>query len=318
MEKKTLTVTEEFSGARVDKFLSEATGLTRSSIVKLLEDGLVLVNSQCACKSLKVANADIVELTLPDPREIDAQPQDIALDIVYEDSDIIVVNKPVGMVVHPAAGHDDNTLVNALLHHCKGSLSGIGGELRPGIVHRIDKDTSGLLVCAKNDKAHLLLSEQLKEHDMSRTYYAIAVGVFKNDSGTVDAPIGRNPKDRKKMAVVSSGELERGNGRHAVTHYRVLESFNGFSLIECELETGRTHQIRVHMSYIGHPLMGDVLYGAGHTKFEKQNGSIICGQCLHAKKLKLCHPTTGEPMVFECELPEYFIKLTEKLRNISK
>lgn len=318
METKTLTVNEIFHSARLDKFISDNTDITRSFAVKLIEDGLVSVNGAVASKSLRLAANDTVEISLPTPKNTNTEPQNISLDIVYEDDDIIVVNKPVGMVVHPAAGHSDSTLVNALLYHCKDSLSGIGGELRPGIVHRIDKDTSGLLVCAKNDKAHLFLSESLKFHNVSRTYYAIAVGAFKQDSGTVDAPIGRNPKDRKKMAVVSQNELERGNGKSAVTHYRVVERFDGFSLIECELETGRTHQIRVHMAYIGHPLVGDTLYGGGHTKFEKQNSNIICGQCLHAQKLRLTHPTSRKQMTFECELPEYFDTLITKLRNLSK
>ncbi len=318
MEKIILTVSESGAGERIDKYISSQTSLTRSSTVKLIEDGAVIANGTKASKSLRVAAGDIVEVEVPDPKAIDAEPQEIALDVVYEDGDIIVINKPVGMVVHPAAGHSDGTLVNALLHHCKGSLSGVGGELRPGIVHRIDKETSGLIVCAKNDNAHLFLSEELKEHAVSRTYYAIAVGRFKDDMGTVDAPIGRNPKDRKKMAVVGSEEVQKGNGRSAVTHYRVLERFEGFTLLECELETGRTHQIRVHMAHIGHPLMGDTVYGGGHTKFEKQNSALLSGQCLHAKRLKLKHPVSYEEMCFECELPEYFAVILEKLRNISK
>ena len=318
MNKVILTADESASGERIDKFISANTSLTRSSAVKLIEEGEVLANGAKAAKSLRISAGDIIEVNIPDPKEIDAEPQEIALDVVYEDGDIIVINKPVGMVVHPAAGHSDGTLVNALLHHCKGSLSGVGGELRPGIVHRIDKETSGLIVCAKNDNAHLFLSEELKEHAVSRTYYAIAVGRFKDETGTVDAPIGRNPRDRKKMAVVTSAELQKGNGRSAVTHYRVLEGFEGFTLLECELETGRTHQIRVHMAHIGHPLMGDTVYGGGHTKFEKQNSALLQGQCLHAKRLKLKHPVSREQMRFECELPEYFEELLRKLRNISK
>ena len=318
MDKVILTADEGALGERIDKFISSNTSLTRSSVVKLIEDGAVLANGACAVKSLRVSVGDVIEVNIPDPKEIDAAPQEIELDVVYEDNDIIVINKPVGMVVHPAAGHSDGTLVNALLHHCKGSLSGVGGELRPGIVHRIDKETSGLLVCAKNDNAHLFLSEELKEHSVSRTYYAIAVGSFKDEQGTVDAPIGRNPRDRKKMAVVSSAEMQKGNGRHAITHYRVLERFEGFTLLECELETGRTHQIRVHMAHIGHPLMGDSVYGGGHTKFEKQSAALISGQCLHAKRLKLRHPVTRDEMSFECELPEYFEELLKKLRNIAK
>lgn len=302
-----LTASPEDAGIRADSFLQRHTDLTRSAAERLLEEGTVTQSGAVVRKSYRMATGDVLDVVLPDPRESDAEAQNIALDVVYEDADIIVINKPVGMVVHPAAGHHENTLVNALLFHCRDSLSGIGGELRPGIVHRIDKDTSGLLVCAKNDAAHLALSEHLKDHSIRRTYYAIAQGNFRDEQGTVDAPIGRNPRDRKKMAVVP-------DGKPAVTHYRVLERYGGFTLLECVLETGRTHQIRVHMAHIGHPLMGDTLYGGGHTAFEKQNHALLCGQCLHAGGLELTHPQTGEQMRFFCPLPPYFEALLTKLR----
>lgn len=308
----TSTVTRETEGVRLDIFAAAETGLSRSSAAKLVCDGHCSVNGKTATKKHKLKNGDTVIFTVPPPTCTDAQPQDISLDIVYEDSDIIVINKPTGMVVHPAAGNPDGTLVNALLHHCGESLSGIGGVTRPGIVHRIDKDTSGLIAVAKNDAAHLSLSEQLKTHSMRRIYLAIIKGGLGDDCGTVDAPIGRCPSDRKKMAVVL--DLEK-TARNAVTHWRVLERFSGFSLIQCELETGRTHQIRVHMAYIGHPLLGDAVYGRGVTDFEKENRKLINGQCLHAGRLILTHPRTGELMTFDAPPPKELLLLLNKLRS---
>ncbi len=312
MPETKMLLTARTAGIRLDLFAATETGLSRSAVAKLLSDGRLTVNGRMQNKNYKVSVGDVVELTVPEVRSDDALPQNIPLDIVYEDGDIIVINKPSGMVVHPAAGNPDGTLVNALLHHCHGSLSGIGGVSRPGIVHRIDKDTSGLIAVAKNDAAHLSLAAQLKEHSMRRIYTAVAVGAFGEDSGTVDAPIGRCPTDRKRMAVIRDPEK---TARNAVTHWSVLERYPGFSLLRCELETGRTHQIRVHMSYKGHPLMGDTVYGGGHTRFEKENAALIDGQCLHAGELRLSHPTTGEVMVFTAPLPEKFERLLEKLRN---
>ena len=305
---------EADADTRLDAFIAANSDLTRSAAVRLTEDGNVAVNGKIIKeKKYKLRAGDTVEIELPPPVPDEAQPQDIPLDIVYEDEDIVVVNKPVGMVVHPAAGNEDGTLVNALLAHCKGQLSGIGGVERPGIVHRIDKDTSGLLAVAKNDAAHVALSEQLADHSMHRIYTAVAVGGFRDDAGTVNAPIGRHPVDRKKMAVIRDPEKK---AREAVTHYEVLERYPGFTLIQCRLETGRTHQIRDHMSHIDHPLMGDTLYGGGHTRFEKENAKLLVGQCLHAGKLILTHPKTGERMEFEAPLPEANSKIIEKLRKL--
>lgn len=299
-------------GKRIDAYVAENSELTRSAAAKLVESGDITVNGKEIAKNYKLRAGDEVEIELPEPEPDRAEPEDIPLDVVYEDDDIIVVNKPCGMVVHPAAGNPRGTLVNALLYRCKGSLSGIGGVVRPGIVHRIDKDTSGLLVAAKNDEAHNSLAEQLKVHAVSRVYYAIIIGSFAEDSGTVDAPIGRHPTDRKKMAVLKEGQ---GTARNAVTHYTVIARYKEFSLVRCELETGRTHQIRVHMAYKGHPLVGDVIYGGGRTQFEAANKHLINGQCLHAKELSLTHPKTGKLMHFECELPEDMKKLIEKLEK---
>ena len=310
----TLVTAETATGTRIDIFVAAETGLTRSAAAKLAEDGRIRVNGKPVQKNRKLNGKETVEVFIPEPRSDEAVPEDIPLDVIYEDSDIIVINKPSGMVVHPAAGNPDGTLVNALLHRCGDSLSGIGGVTRPGIVHRIDKETSGLIAVAKNDAAHLSLSEQLKDHSMRRVYFAVAVGGFRTDGGTVDAPIGRCPTDRKKMAVIRDPEKR---ARQAVTHYEVLERYKGFTHIKCELETGRTHQIRVHMSYIGHPLVGDTLYGGGHTEFEKNNKKYIMGQCLHAGRLTLRHPRTGELMTFEAPLPESFLKILEKLNNMS-
>ena len=302
MEQREFVVEQETAGQRIDRFLSgEDTGLSRSALQALVADGHVQCNGKTVAKSLKLKAGDTVLLEIPDAKPIEAVPQEIPLDIVYEDAHLLVVNKPKGMVVHPAPGNPDGTLVNALLWHCKGSLSGIGGEIRPGIVHRIDKDTSGLIIAAKNDFAHAALAAQLKDHSLARTYVCIVCGKIKDDSGTIDAPIGRHPADRKKMAVTEK------NSRSAVTHWRVLERFSGYTLVECRLETGRTHQIRVHMAYRGHPILGDMVYG--HKKPELGQDS----QCLHAKELRFVHPRTGQPVTVSCELPDYFTALLEKL-----
>lgn len=310
--KKTLTVTDEQAGKRTDVLLSEALGITRSAAERLIESKNVHIDGKSVTKSLKVSVGQSFEIEIPDPEPSEAVPEDIPLDIIYEDDDLIVINKPKGTVVHPAPGNTSGTLVNALLYHCGSTLSGVGGVIRPGIVHRIDKDTSGLLVVAKNDETHLALSEQLKTHTISRVYYAISVGNFGSETGTVNAPIGRHPTDRKKMAVIKSGK----NAKEAITHYTVLEHFSGFTYIKCRLETGRTHQIRVHMSYIGHPLMGDTVYGGGKTKFEVCNKALLSGQCLHAGELEFIHPRSRALMHFEAPFPPYFLELLEKLRKL--
>ncbi len=297
-----LTLTADREGERLDAFLARSVpGLTRSAAQKLLEDGAVTLSGRPGKKNDRTVVGIKVSVTLPDPEPLDVLPQDIPLDVVYEDDDVIVVNKPVGMVVHPAPGHPDGTLVNALLYHCGSSLSGINGVLRPGIVHRIDRDTSGLIIAAKNDRAHLALAAQLQDHTLARVYEAVAVGSLKEDSGTVDAPIGRHPVDRKKMAV------DRKNGRPAVTHWSVLARYPGYTRVECRLETGRTHQIRVHMASIGHPLLGDVVYG------NKKPFPGLAGQCLHAKRLRFLHPSTGKPVEVECPLPQWFTDVLEKI-----
>ncbi len=304
MEATILTATPEAAGQRLDAFLAETLPeLTRSAAQRLIAEGQVAVDGKIPTKSLKLAGGETVSVRLPEPEEAQALPEDIPLDVVYEDDDVIVVNKPVGMVVHPAPGHSGGTLVNALLHHCGDSLSGIGGELRPGIVHRIDRDTSGLIIAAKNDFAHQALSAQLQDHSLCRTYEAVVVGNLREDSGTVDAPIGRCPSDRKKMAVVRQG------GRNAVTHWQVLERFPGYTYVRCRLETGRTHQIRVHMAYIGHPLYGDTVYGA------KKPAPGMTGQCLHAVGLTFRHPRTGEMVELSCPLNEEFTAFLRKLRG---
>ena len=310
--KKTLTVTDEQAGKRTDVLLSEVLGITRSSAERLIESKNVHIDGKSVTKSLKVSVGQSFEIEIPDPEPSEAVPEDIPLDIIYEDDDLIVINKPKGTVVHPAPGNTSGTLVNALLYHCGSTLSGVGGVIRPGIVHRIDKDTSGLLVVAKNDETHLALSEQLKTHTISRVYYAISVGNFGSETGTVNAPIGLHPTDRKKMAVIKSGK----NAKEAITHYTVLEHFSGFTYIKCRLETGRTHQIRVHMSYIGHPLMGDTVYGGGKTKFEVCNKALLSGQCLHAGELEFIHPRSRALMHFEAPFPPYFLELLEKLRKL--
>ena len=297
-----LTLTADRPGERADALLARLVpDLTRSAAQKLLERGAVTLNGGLARKNDRPAPGDVLEVVLPDPEPIDLVPQDIPLDVVYEDGDVIVVNKPAGLVVHPAPGHPDGTLVNALLYHCGTSLSGINGELRPGIVHRIDRDTSGLIIAAKNDRAHLALAAQLQDHSLARTYEAVAVGGLRKDSGTVDAPIGRHPVDRKKMAV------DRKNGREAITHWTVLARYPGYTHVECRLETGRTHQIRVHLASIGHPLLGDTVYGA------KKPVPGLAGQCLHARRLRFVHPATGEPVELECPLPDWFQEVLRKI-----
>ena len=310
----TLVAADADTGKRLDQFASAQAELSRSALARLIENGSITVNGKTQSKNYRIGCNDIVEIVLPTPEPSEAIPQDIPLDIVFEDNDLIVINKPVGMVVHPAAGNPDGTLVNALLYHCKGSLSGIGGVVRPGIVHRIDKETSGLLVVAKNDDTHLSLSAQLKGHHIRRTYYAIAIGNFKEDSGTVDAPIGRHPVDRKRMAVIRNADLK---ARDAVTHWTVLARAHAegqaFTLIRCELETGRTHQIRVHMASIGHPLLGDTVYGGANTQFEAKHKKLITGQCLHAKELEFVHPKTGKQVHFNSPLPQDMERLVSML-----
>ena len=296
-----LECTARLAGERVDSFLARELDLTRSALQKLLEEGAVLCGGEPVKKNRRTVPGETYTLDLPDPEPIEAVPQNIPLDIVYEDEDVIVVNKPVGLVVHPAAGHPDGTLVNALLYHCGNSLSGINGQLRPGIVHRIDRDTSGLIIAAKNDAAHLALAAQLEDHSLYREYHAIAVGGFREDAGTVDAPLARHPVDRKKMAV------DRTKGKRAVTHWEVLERYSGYTYLKCLLETGRTHQIRVHLASVGHPLLGDTVYGA------KKPVPGLAGQCLHAKKLTFTHPRTGEPMTVECPLPDWFEAVRRRL-----
>lgn len=288
-------------GKRLDAFLAEAApGVSRSAAARLIESGSVLVDGRLASKSCRLMGGETVALTLPEPEPADAVPQDIPLDVVYEDADVIVVNKPSGLVVHPAPGHPDGTLVNALLHHCGDSLSGVGGALRPGIVHRIDRDTSGLVIAAKNDAAHRSLAAQLKDHSLARTYECVAAGNFREDRGTVDAPIARDSRDRKRMAVVPGG-------REAVTHWEVVARYPGHTHLRCRLETGRTHQIRVHLAYLGHPILGDTVYGA------KKPVPGLTGQCLHASELRFLHPRTGETMTLRCPLPEEFTALLRKL-----
>ena len=300
-----MTLFADLPGERLDAFLARrGENLSRSSAQKLIEDGLVLRNGRPGKKNDKLNEGDQVEYTIPEPKTVDICPTQMDLNIVYEDDDVVVLNKPKGLVVHPAAGHQDDTLVNGLLHAMEGKLSGINGELRPGIVHRIDKDTSGLLAVAKNDFAHTMLASQLKDHTMARTYEAIVCGSFREDSGTVDAPIGRHPTDRKKMCVTQR------NSKEAVTHWEVVARYRGYTHIRCKLETGRTHQIRVHMAHIGHPILGDVVYG--HKKPELGQSS----QCLHAGALCFRHPRDGRPVMVFAELPDYFRQVVEKLENM--
>ena len=302
MDENYICITAEESGERIDALLARALpSLSRSQVQKLLEQGMVTLNGRELKKNFRCSAGEGYEVILPEPAELPLIPQDIPLDVVYEDGDLIVINKPRGLVVHPAPGHPDGTLVNALLYHCGDSLSGIGGQRRPGIVHRIDKDTSGLLIVAKNDFAHQGLSAQLADHSLCREYEAIVRGNFKQDCGTVDKPIGRHPIDRKRMAVTDK------NSKPAVTHWQLLASYRGYSHILCRLETGRTHQIRVHMASIGHPLLGDFTYGAPSPE------KGLEGQCLHARRLRFVHPRTGEHILLETELPAYFMDVLARL-----
>ena len=302
MEKLTLQPNKEDAGKRIDAWLSAVLeNTTRSAAQRLLEEGRVVIGGRTPAKNYKLTGGEAVEVLLPEPEPVNVIPQDIPLDVVYEDGDVIVVNKPKGLVVHPAPGHPDGTLVNALLYHCGDSLSGIGGELRPGIVHRIDRDTSGLIIAAKNDLAHQGLAAQLQDHTLARTYECIVTGNLREDSGTVDAPIGRHHTDRKKMAVVS-------DGRNAVTHWEVIAHYPGFTHVRCRLKTGRTHQIRVHMAHLGHPILGDTVYG------NKKPIPGLQGQCLQAVGLRFLHPRTGELLELTCPRSEEF---EEQLRKLS-
>lgn len=304
MDELFFTADEALAGIRIDKALSLVfEDFTRSHIQSVLSDGAVKVNGKTVGKSCKLSSGDEVVFTVPEPTILSAEPEDIPLDIVYEDSDLLVVNKPRGLVVHPAPGNESGTLVNALMYHCKGSLSGINGVIRPGIVHRIDKDTSGLLIVAKNDFSHEKLAMQIKDHSFKRQYRAVVHGNIKDDFGTIDAPIGRSTKDRKKMCVTDK------SSRHAVTHYEVLDRFDGFTYIKVTLETGRTHQIRVHMSYIGHPVAGDPVYGP------KNGVTKLNGQCLHAGLIGFIHPRDGRYMEFESDLPDYFTAFLKSLKK---
>ncbi len=306
-----IEVSAENSGTRIDKYLSQETGLTRNAVQKLLDGGSVTVKGSVAKKNHKVTVGETIEVIIPEPEPVEILAKNIPIDVAFEDSDVIVINKGRGMVVHPAVGHVDDTLVNALLWHCGSSLSGINGQLRPGIVHRLDKDTSGLIIVAKNDRAHLSLSEQIKEHSFSRVYEAVVRGGFKEDSGRIDAPIGRHPLDRKRMAVTDK------NSREAATQWEVVERFYGISgllnsaytHIRCILETGRTHQIRVHMAHTGHPVVGDKVYGPSKDEFG------LDGQCLHSKMIEFTHPTTGERIHLETDLPDYFRNVLTTLQR---
>lgn len=310
-----LIVKNDCDGQRLDSYIaseceiSEGESLSRSRVQKLIEDGLVLLDGAPAKASFRVKAGSVISLELPEPEMTDIIPEDIPLDILYEDQDILIVNKPKGMVVHPSAGHYSGTLVNAVLFHCGNSLSGINGELRPGIVHRIDMDTTGSLIICKNDRAHNHIAEQLSQHSIKRVYYALCLGRFKEDCGRIDAPIGRDPSNRKKMSV----RIPKGTGKRAVTNYRVIESYGNVSFVECALETGRTHQIRVHMTSIGHPLLGDEVYYTG-LKPKGKLPALPGGQCLHAAIIGFIHPTSGEYLEFEAPLPEYFTNLLEYFR----
>ncbi len=303
---KEFIVEKEKAGKRLDAYLSlENNSISRTMIQKLIDENHIMVNEKVTKASYKVAEGDRITLEEVKPKEISLKAQDIAIDVIYEDKDIIVVNKPKGLVVHPANGNPDGTLVNAIMAICKGSLSGIGGEIRPGIVHRLDKDTSGIIIIAKNDEAHIKLSEQIKNREVKKTYIALVRGFVKENEATINMPIGRSPKDRKKMAVVK-------NGKNAITHIKVLERFNNYTLLQVNIETGRTHQIRVHLSQIGYPIVGDYTYSNGKNEFG------IVGQCLHAKSLKFRHPITNEEMYLEAELPQYFKDVIKKLEETSK
>lgn len=301
-----VTLIPAVSGQRADQFLSlSLDNLTRSAAQRLLEQGRVLRDGKALKKNDKLREGEEITVLIPDPAPVEILPQDIPLDVVYEDQDVIVVNKPVGMVVHPAPGHPDGTLVNALLFHCGDSLSGINGELRPGIVHRIDRDTSGLIIAAKNDAAHLALADQLQDHSLYREYETVIIGNLKEDEGTIDLPIARHPTDRKKMAV------NHLNGRRAVTHWTVLARYPGYTHVQCRLETGRTHQIRVHLAALGHPVLGDPVYGGQRKGFPQ-----LEGQCLHARKLSFVHPRTGERLTLASPLPDYFQSVLTKCARL--
>ena len=300
---KEYIVSQEEKGKRLDTYIpSVDTDITRTSAQRLIEDGNILVNGKNAKVSYKIQENDKISVEIPEPKQIELKAQDIPIEIVYEDSDIIVVNKPKGMVVHPANGNPDGTLVNAIMAICKDSLSGIGGEIRPGIVHRIDKDTSGLLIVAKNDNVHVKMSEQIKNHEVKKTYIALVRGVFKENEATIDMPIGRSTSDRKKMAI-------NKNGKNAITHIKVLKRFDKYTLLKVNIETGRTHQIRVHLSHIGYPIVGDYTYSNGKNEFD------VIGQCLHAQKLEFKHPITQKDMCLEAELPQYFKDILDKLKD---
>ena len=300
-----IKATEESIGTRADIFLCAECGITRSAAQKLLSEGAVTSFGKAVPKNYKLREGDVFEIVFPEEKPLDVEPEDIPLDVVYEDDFVIVINKPAGMVVHPAPGHERGTLVSALLYHCRDNLSSINGVIRPGIVHRIDRDTTGLIAAAKNDKAHLSLAEQLKDHTMYREYSAIVIGNLPEERGTVDRPIMRHPTDRKKMSVVRGAD---GAGRAAVTHYETVSRANGFTLADMILETGRTHQIRVHMASIGHPVLGDPVYGGDKTNFQKHHPSLFTGQMLHAKRLTFIHPGSGETMTFTAPEPENFTK----------
>ena len=303
MEKKDYTITEEFAGVRLDKAVSQKDeSISRASVQRMIDEELILVNGKKAKASYKIAVGDVVTIIKEEPKEVEIKAEDIPLDVIYEDSDILVVNKQKGLVVHPGNGNPDGTLVNAIMARCKDSLSGIGGEIRPCIVHRIDKDTSGLLIIAKNDKAHINVSEQIKNHEVKKTYIALVRGNVRENQATIDMPIARSTKDRTKMAVSKTG-------KNAVTHIKVLERFNDYTLLEVNIETGRTHQIRVHMSQIGYPIVGDYVYSNGKNPFGVE------GQMLHSAKLEFVHPINGEKMSLEAKLPEYFEKVLKVLRG---
>ena len=305
-------VNNEDIGARLDSFVAARAEMSRSAAAKLIDSGSVTVNGSEKPKKYTVCSGDSVEVFLPEPEEYSVEAEDIPINVIYEDNDIIVINKPSGMVVHPAPGNYSGTLVNALLYHCRDSLSGIGGVMRPGIVHRIDKDTSGLLVVAKNDDAHNALSSEMQHHGIVREYHALVFGGFADDKGTVNYPIGRHPTDRKKMAVIRDGSH---SAKEAVTHYEVVTRYGQITHLKLFLETGRTHQIRVHMSYIGHPLLGDEVYSSVRSGFEREHKALFDGQALHARALTLTHPRTKERMTFECDFPDNFVRMIEILNS---